>query len=230
MCEPNHSIVQYPGDRGDGSPTEILLGPSIKDKILEVGKKILGWLHFSKLGTGHSEAIRQLGRLSSLIPEETRWEARWWDRTVVLDGKFNGEAYDLELASTASQEYAKAVSIGSLSALRNFLEVSLRKTNAPYMYVSGFLYNLIKPQGRDIVANKLKRCLGIKRLDIYKLIGHRPDSATVQRITKVLLGFTRNRDVLCDAWADDSSLWLPRGELTPGQERVEGLPSPLMGI
>lgn len=218
MCEPNHSIVQYPEDRGDGNPTMTMLEPSIGKKILELGKKFWKWLHFSKLGTGHSEAIRALGSFSSLIPQEVRYEAQWWDRTVKLDGLWHGEAFDREPALAAATDYAKVVSIGSLTALRQFLDVSLRKTERIYLYTMYFLEQLLNQKGRDLANRKLKTT-NINVCLIRGSLGRQLGGSQLESLIKVILGMTRRRDLLNDAWADDSSLWTPGqpGLLVPQQ-------------
>lgn len=235
MCEPNHSIVQYPEDRGDSGPTMPFLEPSIGRRVLEIGRRIWKWLHFSKLGSGHSESVRSLGSFFSnnLTPEETRYEARWWDRTIKLDGSYNGEAYDKELASAAALEYAKAVSIGSLTALRNFLEVSLRKSIRPFGYLDYFLDDFLNAKGRDLAVSKLTRLLG---RNYREKLGYRrsilstldiksgEQAGPVEIAIKVMLGFTRKRELLNAAWADDSLLWVSRSNSPPGQEGIEGLP------
>lgn len=227
MCEPHHSIVQYPQNRDDdfsgggGAPTEDLLKPSIGKGILDWFKRIKEWLHFSKLGTGHSEALRKIGTFSSLIPHETRYETRWWDRTTRLDGKFYGLEFNQESAWQAAHDYAKVVSIGSLGLLRNFLEVSIRKSEKPYMYVKKVLDELILPKGRDYASRKLKAILNRKTYNLFDSLGlnHRKDNS-VEAAIKVILGLTRKRHLLNAAWADDSSLW------TPGQQEGMGeLPS-----
>lgn len=214
MCEPSHSIVQYPEDRGDGNPTEPLLESSVRKKILELGKRFWKWLHFSKLGTGHWQAIRTLGSYTSFIPQETRYEAYWWDRTVKLDGKFYGEAFDKEQALAAALNYAKAVSIGSLTALRRFLETSLRKSDRVHLYTTAFLEKMLNKEGRDLATRRLRSC-NVDLTYIRKVLGWHYDNKGLDSIIKVLLGMTRQRSLLNDAWADDSSLW------TPGQPQIE---------
>ena len=97
MCEPKHSIVQYPDnnddDQSSGMPTE--------QRISGWGewlRKIGRWLHLSKMGNGHSEAIKATGLVGDVkfsreelfLPKPTYYEVEWWERKLLLDGPFRG--------------------------------------------------------------------------------------------------------------------------------------------
>lgn len=207
MCEPTNSIIQYPSNDPTGTPTEQRLGAW--GKVLEWGKKVKDWLHFCKLGSGHHEAIRAVGTFSDLIPAETRYEAYWWDRTVKRDGNFNGELFDAPFALDAATMYAANVSTGSLFTLRRFLETSMRKTDNPHMYLSVFADKLLNHQGRDTFHAKLKAIgVGLYRKFIYPF-GDSVDKKQLESIIKLMLGYTRKRNLLVPAWSDDAKLWVP---------------------
>src|SRR5436190_15067817 len=138
MCEPNHSIVQYPDQDDGGNPTERTLDllPKKEGWVSWMKKKIKNWFHFSKLGFGHSEATARLSLIGAYhFPVDTKYEAQWWIRKVQRDGAYYGQAYDSEIALDCATEYAKLSSIGNLTLLRQFLEVSMRKSTRPESYV-----------------------------------------------------------------------------------------------
>lgn len=99
MCEPYHSIVQYPErdkDDNDHGPKITGLGQrqSLGSKALDFMKKIKSWFHFSKMGSGHSEAIRANRTTELWLPPDTRYEVAWWNRSVKRDGKYTGHEFD----------------------------------------------------------------------------------------------------------------------------------------
>lgn len=199
MCEPTHSIVQYPDQDSGGNPTDSII-KAIPIETKDGGvwqwlrKKIGSWFHFSKLGNGHSEAIGKLTPFARrLLPDDTKYEALWWNRTVKLDGRFYGEEFDKDAALQATQTYAEGVSIGSLTSLRRFLEVSMLKSERAYRYVEAFVQMLNK-KGADAFNKLLKRYC-------FNVVDH--------RVIKFVLGFTRKRELLVPEWADDTKLWLP---------------------
>jgi len=207
MCEPTNSIIQYPYNDGNGTPTEDRLGAW--KKVLEWGKRVADWLHFSRMGSGHHEAAAMVGTFYDRSPAETRYESLWWDRTVKLDGTYHGQDFDQELALDAATGYAEAVSIGSLTALRRFLETSLRRSDMRHLYVAAFLDNFLNKGGRNAFSNKLKSVFGVKYLDLYELFGPQVQPERCESLIKCVLGFTRKRELLVPAWADDTKLWVP---------------------
>ena len=174
--------------------------------MLEWGKKVAGWLHFCKLGSGHHEVIRMNGTFSNLVPEETRYEALWWERRVKIDGSYSGLVFDAPQALAAATKYADGVSIGSMTALRRFLETSLRKTDRPSAYVDRFALMLTKG-GRDDFHQKLKTLYNCKHnlLETFGFNRIPPDK--LESIIKLMMGYTRKRNLLVPAWADDAKIW-----------------------
>jgi len=225
MCEPCHSIVQYPDhdddDRSSGTPTE--------QRISKLGqwlRKFGQWLHLSKMGNGHSEAVAKTSLQAELfIPTPTLYEVNWWERKMHIDGAFRGgfnnigrnalgsqyqpnewSEHSRELremvrkeAFDAAQHYANAVSIGNMTTFRRFLTTSLQKSDQPSKYVSHFQF-MLNRDGRDLFLKKVAE---------FTMRCGRVSKVNVDRMTKLILGFTRKRELLIPEWADDKSLWVP---------------------
>jgi hypothetical protein len=182
-------------------------------KIYDFGKKIFSWLHFSKMGRGHSESLHSVGT-SFLSLQYTAYEARWWDRQVSLDGSFRGSQIDKDLALDAATRYASAVSIGSLGAVRRFLEQSMKNTDRPHVYLTRFLEEMLNKEGQDVLQLKLKKILRVKKLDDLircSRSGKVWSEETLASTLSAMLGVTRKRNLLVPAWADDARLWVPSG-------------------
>lgn len=198
MCEPYHSVNQFeePDDNGDNScggvsESRLRLGLG---KLGEFIKKIGRYFHLSKLGSGHSESL-EWARVNNIwVPDPIKYEVKWWDRTTVFDGRY--KLFDEKEALATADRYARTVSIGSLSQLRNFLEISLEKTNTVKSYLSRFTENLLNATGRDLFRKQVKE-FGLDA------------SSKLNNLIKLVVGFTRKRKFLNCAWADDTQLWLP---------------------
>lgn len=228
MCEPHHSIVQYP-DQDNQGPTWSRLDAATSSQkgikgLLERGKKILRWFHFSKMGTGHSGATG-FGRIQErFLPKPTSYEANWWDRSVKRDGEFRGEAFDVANALECAEAYAHKTSIGDMTQFRRFLETSLKQTDHHVGYVDQFVSGMLNQEGRDHFRNRAKKVLGLN-LTVYNAsnVGFfrsiRTDARKLNSLTKFMLGYTRKRGLLVPEWADDASIWTP-----PGQEGLEAVP------
>jgi hypothetical protein len=214
MCEPTHSIVQYPDQDPDSGNSTGGIIESITSKVDSWVKRVKGWFHISKLGRGHSGVIdasaRQLELAERILPRPTFYESFWWDRTVKFDGfhSFEGREYDKDLALDAATEYSKKVVIGDLGLLRRFLEVSMVNSDHPQLYVDAVLQYLVKREKRDEVVNRLKQINYIKRIP-NRLMAVKLDNLVDGRVIKIILGVTRKRDWLIAAWADDDRLWTP---------------------
>ena len=201
MCEPSHSIVQFP-DEDDRGPTGGLIDALPQEGFWERMKKRIGnWFHLSKMGRGHSETLGHLtlpGR--RLLPPDTKYEAHWWERTVVLDGRFNGIEFDKAWALECANEYAHQVSIGSMHQLRQYLEVSMRKSYRPSSYLTAFT-QMLNAKGRDAFQVKIKHLPFIHQRAFYE--DYHIQDGFVDKAIKVMLGFTRKRELLVPEWADD---------------------------
>lgn len=202
MCEPYHSIVQYPSQDDLGNPTESRLRAS--NKFLDWGKKILDWFHFSKLGSGHSEATGFGYQQLRQLPDPTSYEAHWWNRTVHLDGEFRGVDFNRKDAIECAEEYARRTSIGNLSILRRFLEGSLRATRRMAMYEERLVSGMLNHAGRDLIVGRLRQFERDHGHDQFRWAG-----SVKNQYIKLLMGFTRKRDLLVPEWADDNTLWTP---------------------
>lgn len=213
MCEPNHSIVQFPNEDDWGTPTESRLGAAVDNGVLGWCKKIGRWLHLSKMGKGHSEAlgITPSWSSTSTLPDATFYEVEWWIRKVNLDGSFRTsmlshtpEYWDSRRqiqqdAKDAAVKYAQAVSIGNLTTLRRFLETSIKKSSYASKYFQCFEL-MLTANGRDLFAKRFN--------DLRKSLGHVRDK-NLDKYIKMTLGFTRKRHLLVPEWSDDSRLWTP---------------------
>lgn len=216
MCEPYHSIVQYDGrnDNDDNLPfsgqmdTEQRLMAGLGAKVMSWGKKIRDWFHFSKLGSGHHKAIELVGRKSLYLPIETRYEGVWWDRTFQVDGYYHGPIVDESTAIQSAKEYHEEVVMGSMSKFRRFFELSIRKSDWAYLYVTRFFENVLTSRGRDEVLRKL-RTVFERTATVHSLFAPNVAEAERARATDVVMGFTRKRSLFLPHWADNSKLWLP---------------------
>jgi hypothetical protein len=208
MCEPYHSIIQYPdqpddddrlggGEDGGGLRIKMLLG-----KMTAWGKKIGKFFNYSALGNGHSEALNKLSSYGAMMAYSmrlTNYEVGWWNRSVKFDGSFYGPPEDKELGLLSATEYAQKTSIGNLHLLRQFLEVSMQKSIRPIVYVDQFR-NLLTEKGRR------EYDLSIRRLGISLYSFMEPPKDQLDKLIKTTLGYTRKRGLLVPEWADDDSL------------------------
>lgn len=207
MCEPTHSISQFPpDDPSSGTPQGAKI--SALGRIMEFGRKIAQWFHWSKIGKGHHEsfAVNIDNRL--WMPSHTKYEALWWERKVVIDGPFCGESFEREEALQCASLYAQDISIGNLTVLRRFLESSLRATEVPFLYLERFFGSFLSIEGKKHAKVRLKKAVGHLELGTLR---RSPSDFHLDRIIAVMMAMTRKREWLQDAWAD-----------LPGQLRVEG--------
>ncbi len=213
MCEPSHSIIQYPPDDKNDNDQDGMTSLSAQSNVREtlIGKlgqwarRVRGWMHLSKMGSGHSETIdvctsnHVMNRYSDIL---SLYEAHWWNRQVKRDG---GKASsDIQLL--AATDYAKAVSIGNLTNLRNFLEQSILKTDRIGGYVNRFRNNFLNLDGR---VKFDQRCQEVLKVKPTLLLDERKLQIPKQSIANFVLGFTRKRGLIVPEWADDQSLWTP---------------------
>jgi len=127
-----------------------------------------------------------------------------------------------KLAFEAAKEYAQAVSIGNLTALRRFLETSLRRSGIPSMYLERFAEGMLTKAGRDEYLQAMRRVFG-KMFSLFQI--ESPQNAAYSRYgigsgsklvdagqrldaaIAITMGYTRKRKLLIPAWADDKNLW-----------------------
>jgi hypothetical protein len=205
-----HSIVQFPDQDNDGNPTEskldqINLADGFWDKLK---KKISSWFHFSKLGMGHSMALEHMtARMRQSIPQDTKYEVAWWIRNVKRDGLYYGNfRSEADEALQAASTYAHKTSIGNLQLLRQFLEMSMRKSMNPFSYMYTF-ERMLNKQGKELYNLKIRKLFGesINRLFHADI--------NFDTAIKLMMGFTRKRQLLVPEWADATELWLPKSNL-----------------
>lgn len=215
MCEPHHSINQF--DDEDGPRTGMLKG-AIQSTPKSWMKRIWDWLHFSRMGAGHSEAMRASGFTREYIaPDMTRYEVSWWDRSIKRDGTYySSRRSEYNEALSAAEKYAHSVSIGDLQMLRRFLEDSLSLSPNPEMYVHYFRKMLNKEGIKEMEAkcmfisggknssaqSVMSRLASVNRLSPEGLV-------LIKAATKMVCGLTRKRALLVPEWADDDTLWVP---------------------
>ena len=212
MCEPAHSIVQYPERPSDDDerfggnvPMDSLLKSGL-GKAMSWGKKIGSWFHFSKLGSGHSEAIELSGQALLILPEHTRYEGLWWERRFIIDGPYHGQPCDRDEALEVAEMYHQRSVMQNMSSFRRFFEQSVFRSDRSYGYVRHLLEDVMNADGRDAVTQRLRRVFG-RSMSLRRLFGYKSDKK--ERATKVIMGFTRQRNLFLPHWADDSQLWTP---------------------
>lgn len=206
MCQPNHSIVQFepPNDNDDNDTHGSGSGEGrlgiVLGKAGQWLRKIGKCFHLSRMGEGHTGAQGHLNGLREtfFLPTPTLYEAQWWNRKIAFDGWYYGYSDREEVLGYATA-YANAVSIGSLHALRTFLEASIKRTEYPEMYVGAFR-NMLNARGKTEFEKKIN-CSYINNRDIVP--------GKVESLIRLCLGMTRKRNLLVPEWADDGKLWSP---------------------
>lgn len=214
MCEPAHSIVQYPDKTDDdhdlpqgNMPMDVRIKKTLGERFSEWwGKHIGSWFHFSKVGNGHTSAISLTGKASLILPEHTRYEGLWWERKFILDGRFHGPKSDLADAFEAAKKYHETTVMGSMKQFRRFFEQSLCKTDRYASYIVRFVENCLNQKGREQLLKKARQLFG-KTAQVECLINRRTSDAKKEQIIKFLMGFTRKRTLFLPHWSDDDKLW-----------------------
>jgi hypothetical protein len=202
MCEPKHSIVQYPDDYDDSNlpfggnmDKEIRLKAAL-GKAFDWARKIGKWFHLSKFGAGHSRATMEHSKNTLYLPTPTLWEGYWWDRTFHLDSWCRTYCENMQQRN-AAYAYHEASVMQNMSTFRRFLETSMRNTQhplGPYAYTEKLLDYMLTSEGQNLCWKKLK-CF-------FWSNSHNPE-----RLIKITMGFTRKRDLLLPHFADDENLW-----------------------
>ncbi|MDE1971005.1 MAG: hypothetical protein KGI50_05530 [Patescibacteria group bacterium] len=212
MCEPYGSVVQYPRQDEEGNPVVAKIEAVVASQkiivpepiVIPQGISIGSHIHFAKLGNGHSETIGRVGLGRLRLPMDTKYEINWWQRAVTLDGKFHGQFYDAEDALDSCRIYAERLCLGHIQKLRQFLEVSLEKTET-----AGHLYldrarRLFTRDGRIELEKKLKYIAGPKDAS---LLYDWADKRTLMQACRAILGLTRKRSLMNYEWSDVPELW-----------------------
>lgn len=216
MCEPAHSIVQYPHDfSDDGLPFG---GTMDKESRLKAAlgkacgwtKKIGKWFHLSRFGAGHSNATEMSGRSSLYLPNPELYEGLWWKREFQYDGW--DRAAVTEEAMQAAEQYHKASATGNIKLFRRFLETSMKRSNGwAHSYVERMLDFVFTAEGGNKLLEKIRRVFG-RDAQLSRIFSTPEDSYNRDKGIGVLMGFTRRRNLFLPHFADDDSLWVPGGK------------------
>ncbi len=219
MCEPAHSVVQYPHDFDDkdlpfgGQMDKESRLKSALGKACKWTKKIGKWLHLSRFGAGHSKATLVDGRQSLYLPQATLYEGYWWNRKFSLDGCFKRED---PLALKAAQQYHNDSVMGNMSLFRRFLETSMQKTSHPdgaSAYVQTLVTSVLTAEGGNKLLARFRRVFGGKSFRLETVMGPHANGVELNRAIKLVMGFTRQRRLFLPHFADDESLWVPGGKV-----------------
>lgn len=203
MCEPHHSIVQFPTD--DDSPSA-QGGLSTLGKVMDWGKKVWEYFHFSKLGSGHTESMYWARAHGLSVPTPTLYETAWWSRNVRLDGSFVGNPNLKNTGLEAARIYSNDVVLGSMGKLRQFLTMSIVKSDRPESYAAVFVDSMLNAMGRQQFTDRWRKIFRESfYMGAYSIFETQKEAAT-----KFVLGYTRRRDLLVPEWSDVGSLWLAK--------------------
>lgn len=239
MCEPSHSIIQYPTVDPESqdpirdavrmavsnahqieineAPNEEVAAAIKSSLILPQGVISGHFINYSRLGSGHSEAIGKLPvRVRSRLPEDVKYEAHWWDRSVKLDSRMPQwvKLLGQDESKDSATVYAERTSIGDLKIFRRFFENSLLHSERPNNYVEPF-FLMLSVKGFDTFTKSLKRIFNGKLSisDTLYSVFKSKDKKTKAKVIGVMLKMTRNRENLVCEWADDSKLWVPESKV-----------------
>lgn len=212
MCEPAHSVIQYP-DRPSNEDDENMPFSGSMDwrQRLQVGLGSLGtrignWFHFSKIGKGHSEALHVSARTRLLLPEHTKLEGFWWDRSFDIDGPFYGDPTERAAGIQAAKVYHERSVLANHKVFRNFLEKSIKASDRPEGYVDHLLCDVFTLEGRDKVLQKFRQVFG-RTSRVVDQFYRQASGEFKSRATGVLMGFTRKRNLFRSHFADDLKFW-----------------------
>ncbi|KKM77601.1 hypothetical protein LCGC14_1368410 [marine sediment metagenome] len=217
MCEPYHSVVQYSKDFDD---TNLPFGDNIdKETRLKAAlgkafgwtKRVGRWFHLSRFGAGHSGASMETAHASRYLPFPTLYEGQWWHRKFVLDSW--GAKADAD-ALAAAEKYHHVSVLGSMSLFRRFLETSMVKTNHLYgasVYVETMIDHVFTKEGSNKLLEKFRRVFGKSAVPAH-VMNRQSSVQEIEKGIKIVMGFTRRRELFLPHFADDDSLWVPGGK------------------
>lgn len=215
MCEPYHSVVQVEDDDGPQGPVANgggwfgqVYGEALRS-INGFGKRIGRFFHVSRMGAGHSGAIKSQGIGACREHHLIRYETAWWERQVRFDNSpWHLDDWAKQEALDAATKYSNLVSIGSVQTVRRFLEVSLAQTSSLGMYLHRYRL-MFNKQGVRQVDNALRQ-FGMGRSGKFKFVNSLDRIENGQSALNALVGLTRQRRLLVPVWSDDKSLWVPQ--------------------
>lgn len=172
---------------------------------------------------------------SNLDPPHVKWEMLWPQRKMVFDSAiitnpddlsvYNSclsncytlysartKIADLEDRRLKARKYSEDTATGTMGKLRQFLNLSIRKSGEPEKYVVNFFEMLTKSgivslEKKIIAITGMKKDFSMFERFSWKLKKHLKDKRTLESVIKVILGYTRRRNFLTPEWADDTKLW-----------------------
>lgn len=239
MCEPSHSIIQYPTIDPEShdpirdtvrlaissarqieineAPNEEVAAAIKSSLILPQGVVSGDFINYSRLGSGHSEAIGKLPvYIRSRLPEDVKYEAHWWNRSVKLDSRLPTwvKLIGIDESKDSAKVYAEKTSIGDLKIFRRFFENSLLHSNRPGNYIEPF-FKMLSMGGWDYLSQNLKRALSgkISISDTLHSILKSKDKKLKEKVIGIMLKTTRKRENLVCEWSDDTKLWVPESKV-----------------
>jgi hypothetical protein len=233
MCEPSHSIVQYPTyDPFTEDPIRSLISTAVAtartielseantpEKVEKIQSSLLlpqgvvsgNFINYSRFGSGHSESIGKLPtRTLERLPQDVKYEAHWWNRNVKLDSRVPKwvETFGKQESLDSATFYAERASIGDLKIFRRFLENSLKFSDRPYVYIDHFMM-MLTSRGKTFIAEKLRWIFNGKAVNVsMTLHSMLLDKKQKEVAIGVMLKATRKREYLCAEWSDDPKLWV----------------------
>ena len=228
MCEPSHSIVQFPTHNPEthdpitslvrgamNTAKAIQLADSTPEQaeiikssvIIPQGAIIGNFINYSRMGSGHSESMGKLPEhIRIRLPEDVKYEAQWWERRVKLDSrvpswvKHYGPADSLQSA----EDYANRASMGDIKIFRRFLETSLKLSDRPSRY-SYYILEILSPKGKEALGRALSRFSGGKKVFLSMTLSSLLEGPQKDIVIGMIMKVTRKRENLIDLWADDKA-------------------------
>ena len=217
MCEPTHSVVQYPAVNIEGDPVDQYLTAAFR-RSLSKGQQIGDLIHYSMAGFGHSECISKIPTADSYLPAATRYEGNWWDRTFAIDGPFNGPHKDqlsTKEAFDTAAEYSRRVSTKDIPTLQQFVRDCIQNSERPETYVDIVLSKVLRGGARAVCWDTLRAALaGDKPNSRYAITAglRQANPEAWRRLQDAVTTILTKRENFSDVWADDQKLWTPDNE------------------
>jgi len=196
---------------------------------LKWGVRIGRFLHFSKLGSGHSGALRVDNRnYYEALPAATHYENKWWDRRLdnnskdkyidrfEFDGGFKGFEQDKQDAIEVAHRYSQSLCTGKIQTFHNFLINSIVQSSSPRLYYDRFVNDVLTPQGKEAVLKNLVNKFANKSLTtsysrdtlIKDILGYNTPEETKALAAEVMCYAVKDRNLYKPSWAEDNSLWV----------------------
>lgn len=202
MCEPSHSIVQFPlaAEHADDNCLRLQLALGHR---MQLGKEIDGYYNISVFGVGHSEAASAFSRRAYFsLPTETRYEGHWWNRKVELDGGYHGPKGEEDRALESARRYSEGLCLGSAGKMKEFVTTSFQRTDRSRagQYLKR-AEGMLSDQGHVFFDVHIKPYL---QGQFYEF-----DQQRKPLIANNLNGLLSVRENLAPVWAENDELWIP---------------------